>query len=780
MKATKERLSKKRKHEKKNGSKHTLFSRISVRFVGFVVLATLLAGGIVSFAAITISKNATRQEILNNSHTQAELAAEFTANYIEVIQANINSFSTRPSLLENINGNNMQEASKMIEQFVQIQTVLDASGLYDANGIQLAVSIPNATTVGQSFADREWFQQVKSTKLPFQSTPILSGASGNAIAAYAVPIFNEENQLIGVFVGDISLENLSAVMVKTNKVNDENLSMIDIRNGGLVIANGDPQMILTSVSESYTDVINLMSSGENGGLEVTNSDGEKDLIGFAALPNLPWGVLIVTPSETAFASIDVLAQTASIISIVIILIVAVLGALFVLQITKPIRLLVEETKEIGKGNLDYNVKTMGGSEIGDLSRAFSDMTGNLKKVMVSNENLLEEINKRKLVEEDLHKTQNLLENLIKYANAPILVWDADYRIVRFNQAFENLTGRPSSEMVGQEMEMMFPPETRKKTMGYIHQTGEGERWETIEIPIRNVDGSERILLWNSATIYSYDGTKVEATIVQGQDITKRKLAEDSLKALNETLEQKVKERTSQLEISNQELESFSYSVSHDLRAPLRHVTGFVELLNNHLKGNVDDQSQHYLKVISNATNDMGQLIDGLLSFSRMGKSQIENSKVDLNTMVKDVIADFQQEMNGRNINWNISELPAISGDINMIRLVFSNLISNALKFTHLKELAKIEIGSEPDTENSDYVIIYIRDNGAGFDMQYKEKLFGVFQRLHSQKEYEGIGIGLANVKRIIQRHGGRVWADGALDAGAVFYFTLPKYKEELR
>jgi len=651
MKATKERFKQKTKAREKGSSKYTLFSRISVRFVAFVVLATLLTGGIISFAAITISKNTIHQEIFNNSHTQAELTAEFTANYIEVIQANIKSFSTISVIIDYLNEKNIQAATEMLVQFVQIQKVLDASGLYDANGIQLAVSTPNATTNGQSFADREWFQQAKSTKLPFFSAPIKSRSTGNAIAPYAIPILNEENQLIGVISGTISLVKLSAVIVKINTNSDISYALIDLRNGGTIIAHGDPQMILTSVSESYTSVINLMSSGESGGLEVTNSDGEKDLIGFAVLSNLPWGVMIVTPSETAFASISALTQTAGIISIVIVLITAVLGALFVLQITKPIQRLVEETKEIGKGNLDYQIKTTRKGEIGDLSRAFSDMTGNLKKVMVSNERLIEE-----------------------------------------------------------------------------------------------ADG--------------------------------RKSAEKRLEDLNETLEQKVKERTSQLEISNQELESFSYSVSHDLRAPLRHVTGFVELLNDHLKENVDGQSRHYLNVISNAANDMGQLIDDLLSFSRMGKSKIEKSKIDLNTIVKDVAADFQPEIKGRNVNWNISELPVISGDINMIRLVFSNLISNALKFTHLKESAKIEIGSEPDTENSDYVIIYTRDNGAGFDMQYKEKLFGVFQRLHSQKDFKGTGIGLANVKRIIQRHGGRVWADGVPGEGAVFYFTLPKYKEE--
>jgi len=642
---------KQRKPVNKNGSRHTLFARISVRFVSFVVAVALLSGGIIAFAAITISKNTIRQEILDKSHTQAELTAQFTANYIEVIQANIRSFATRPLITKYLNENDSQAATEMLVQFVQIQKVLDSSGLYNAEGIQIAVGIPNAATVGQSFADRQWFEQARFTKLPFQSAPIKSRVTGKAIAPYAVPIMNTQNQLSGVLSGGISLEKLSEVFVRISIASESSYLLVDLRNGGLIIAHRDPQMILTSVSESYTDIVDLMSSGQCGKREIINLNGEKELIGFAPMPDLPWGVMIITPGTAAFTAVSALSQTSSIISAIIILVVAVLSGLFILQITRPIRLLVEETREIGKGNLDFPVNTKGQGEIGDLSRAFSEMAGNLKKTMVSNETLIEEINGRKS-------------------------------------------------------------------------------------------------------------------------------AEESLKVLNETLEQQVETRTAQLEASNKELESFSYSVSHDLRAPLRHVVGFVELLSNHMQETLDDQGRHYLDIISKATSDMGQLIDDLLSFSRIGKAEMRNGKVNPNSLLKQVIEAYEPEIRARSIEWDIGKLPCVKGDSEMLKLVLSNLVSNALKFTSKKQTARIEVGSKTDPENTNQAVFHVKDNGAGFDMRYKEKLFGVFQRLHSQKEFQGTGIGLANVKRLVQRHGGRVWAEGAIDEGAVFYFTLPMYKEE--
>ncbi len=259
-------------------------------------------------------------------------------------------------------------------------------------------------------------------------------------------------------------------------------------------------------------------------------------------------------------------------------------------------------------------------------------------------------------------------------------------------------------------------------------------------------------------------------IIVYADVTERKAAEESVFRMNAELEERVIRRTAQLEAANQELEAFSYSVSHDLRAPLRHIDGYVDLLVSRSRGSLDDKGKHYVDTIAAAARQMGGLIDDLLQFSRTGRSEMRKDNIDMNSLLREAQEILKESYTGRAVEWVVGGLPSVRGDHSLLRQVWINLLANAIKFTATRDAARIEISAR---QQNGETIFAVADNGVGFDMKHAAKLFGVFQRLHTQEKFEGTGIGLATVQRIVARHGGRIWAEAMLDQGATFYFSLP-------
>lgn len=368
--------------------------------------------------------------------------------------------------------------------------------------------------------------------------------------------------------------------------------------------------------------------------------------------------------------------------------------------------------------------------------------------------LFNDITQRKQAEEELGRFFTVSLDFLCIASG-------DGYFKRVSPAITDMLGWSVQEFLARPFIDFVHPEDHAATLREVErQVVAGEPVLRFENRYRHKDGSWRVLSWRSVP---QAGGLMYAT---ARDVTELKRTEEKVLRLNADLAQ----RAGQLEAANKELESFSYSVSHDLRAPLRHVQGFVELLTRETGEQLSDKARRFLKTIDDSAREMGELIDDLLAFSRMGRSEMREEAVDLNRLVEEARAGLAAATEGRRIDWTVAMLPTVKGDAAMLRQALVNLLSNAVKYSRRRDPATIEVGHAG--KEGGRIIFFVRDNGAGFDMQYAGKLFGVFQRLHRTEDFEGTGIGLASVRRIIERHGGRVWAESQIDAGATFYFTL--------
>jgi PAS domain S-box-containing protein len=380
---------------------------------------------------------------------------------------------------------------------------------------------------------------------------------------------------------------------------------------------------------------------------------------------------------------------------------------------------------------------------------------------------------QKLLDQRLRDHQFYTRSLIESNIDALMTTDPSGIITDVNRRMEALTGCARDELIGAPFQNFFTDPERAEA-GIRQALTEGKVTD-YELTARARDGKETVVSCNATTFHGPD-RKLRGVFAAARDVTEQKRFESALREKNVELEwakaaaeARITERTADLVRTNKELEAFAYSVSHDLRAPLRHLDGYAELLRKNCYAKMDAPGQRYLDKISNSARRMGQLIDDLLAFSRLLRTEVSRTSVSLQRLQEEVRHELELDLAGRNVVWIIGDLPVVYGDRSMLRQVFVNLLSNAVKYTCHQPEARIEIGCAGTS--GEETTIFVRDNGAGFEMQYIAKLFEVFQRLHSD-EYEGTGIGLATVRRIVERHGGRVWAEGAVGKGATFYCSL--------
>jgi len=376
---------------------------------------------------------------------------------------------------------------------------------------------------------------------------------------------------------------------------------------------------------------------------------------------------------------------------------------------------------------------------------------------------LNAIQKQQAIErakDDLKHSEERSRSVMDHVIDAIITIDERGRIESHNLAAQKLFGYSAAELIGSNVNMLMPEPYHGEHDSYLAnylRTGQAKIMGIgTEVVGRRKDGSTFPLALGISE-FRIGQQRFFTGICR--DITERKRAKQLLI-----------EHSAEVEAANKELEAFSYSVAHDLRAPLRHIHGYIEMLAKDAEGQLSAKSQRFLKVISESSGQMGALIDDLLAFSRMGRVEMHETHVRLDDLVQACLRTLELATGGRNIVWKIPPLPAVLGDHALLQQVFANLLGNAVKYTSARDPAEIEIGCAGEEDGR--LILFVRDNGVGFDMKYVHKLFGVFQRLHSADEFEGTGIGLANVRRIIARHGGRTWAESVLNEGAAFYFTV--------
>lgn len=454
---------------------------------------------------------------------------------------------------------------------------------------------------------------------------------------------------------------------------------------------------------------------------------------------------------TSYAGIVLLVALASL------LVAALLSMWLQSVVTRPILSVVEVARQV-VNRRDYSERAEKSSsdEVGTLVDAFNAM--------------LDQIQQR---DDALREKEAQTRTILESALHSFITMDHEGRILEFNAAAELAFGYSKDEAIGKDMaSLIIPPSLRdahREGLKRYMETGDAKLLgRRTELSGMRADSSE-FPIELAITRIEMDGPPVFSAFIA--DITERKNAENEIRKLNAELEERVRERTAQLELANNELESFCYSVSHDLRGPLRAVDGFSEALVEDMPSDLPEQSSRYLARIRAATLRMGQLIDDLLNLSKVSRGDLTYTEVDLSAVSAEIVEGLRDQEPDRDVEVSIWERMTVDGDARLLRVALENLIANAWKFTAQVESPRIEIGSMRD---GDRVVYFVRDNGAGFDMKYADKLFGAFQRLHRADEYPGTGIGLATVQRVVHRHGGRVWADAEPGKGAVFYFSLAR------